>query len=203
MSALPPILDWMNHHGMKIFTHGEFNLNIFGIRMHPGKVNEFDDLLGVAYREMGSWVVRYWPITTDPGLYWLENPMNVDGTAILVPGQYRGAWTLGRHRGRYDALVQRKPVKVYRDRDGDGFINTDADSIQKGMFGINIHRAKQGASSSAVNKWSAGCQVFARAADFDEFMFLVGQSAPLYGSTFTYTLLESFGGVIGSLHDSP
>jgi len=188
----------MDRQGLKVFTNGEFNLNIFGIRMHPGKVNEFDDLLGVAYREMGNWVVRYWPITTDPGLYWLENPMNVDGTAILVPGQYRGAWTLGKHRGRYDALTQHKPVKVYRDRDRDGFIDTNPDSIQEGMFGINIHRAKQGASSSAVNRWSAGCQVFARAADFDEFMLLVEQSEPLWGKTFTYTLLESFAGVLKS-----
>ena len=199
MSTLPPVLDWMDRQGLKVFAQGEFNLNIFGIRMNPGKVNEFDDLLGVAYREMGNWVVRYWPITTDPGLYWLENPINVDGTAILVPGQYRGAWTLGKHRGRYDALVQRKPVRVYRDRGRDGFIDTDTDSIQDGLFGINIHRASQGSSSSAVNRWSAGCQVFARAGDFDEFMSLVEQSAPLYGSTFTYTLLESSAGVIQGL----
>ena len=44
---------------------------------------------------------------------------NVKGTAILVPGQYRGAYKIGFHKGKYKALVQAKPVKLYIDNDKD------------------------------------------------------------------------------------
>ena len=38
----------------------------------------------------------------------------------------------------------------------------------RNKYGINIHNA--GASSTQVDKWSAGCQVFSHSADFEEFM---------------------------------
>ena len=61
------------------------------------------------------WNRKIYPITTDPGFKSRTNPMNNSGCAILAPNQYRGCWTFGYHKGRYEALVQTKPVKVYRD----------------------------------------------------------------------------------------
>ena len=58
-----------------------------------------------------------------------------------------------------------------------------------GYFGINIHRSNPYTESYLVNKWSAGCQVFKRIADYDEFINLCQQSAALYGNAFTYTLV--------------
>ena len=71
-----------------------------------------------------KWEHYRWPITTDPGLYWLENPMNVDGTAILAPGQYRGAYRIGKHRDDYQAVVQTGgEVAVYRDDDRNALLD--------------------------------------------------------------------------------
>ena len=128
-----------------------------------------------------------WPATCDPGTYWLESPMRADGTAILIPGQYRSSWQLGLHKG-YEALVQCKPVKVWRDNNKDKIIDWGRSKAHKGMYGINIHKA--GAKSSRVDRWSAGCQVLSQAAHFADLMALAHKSAETYGDKFTYTLLE-------------
>ena len=57
----------------------------------------------------------------------------------------------------------------------------------EGMFGIHIHKA--GEASVQVDRWSAGCQVLARRADFLRMMELYDASAKLYGPRITYTLL--------------
>ena len=45
--------------------------------------------------------------TTLPGLYWLENPMNSKGCAILKEGQYKGVYEIDLHNGKYEAICQR------------------------------------------------------------------------------------------------
>ena len=42
-----------------------------------------------------------------------------------------------------------------------------------------------------MNNWSAGCQVFKKSSDFDEFMKLVDKQKKLYGNNFTYTLIDT------------
>ena len=119
-------------------------------------------------------------------------PINPKGTAVLVPGQYRGTWQLGKHQGKYEALVQRKPVKVYRDNSKDEVIdyNNIVTLVDEGYFGINIHRSNPYDQSYEINKWSAGCQVFKKVDDFNAFMDLCRDSAKVYGPKFTYTLIE-------------
>ena len=131
--------------------------------------------------------------TTDPGLHWEKNLLNKDGVAILVPGQYRGSHTIGIHQGKYEALKQQKPMKVYRDRNKDGDYDLIKESIQEGIFGINIHRAtsRKNGKSIQIDKWSAGCQVIAVNDDFKMLMELVHEAGRLYGKSFTYTLIES------------
>lgn len=167
-----------------------FDLNIFGIRSSNEVANKFDDFIGVFWRTGNEeWELHYWSATTDPGKYYLNNPMNVNGTAILVPGQYRKSHTIGLHRGQYSALVQRGTVKVFRDRDRDSILDFNPDSTQSGLFGINIHRANAYKKSTTVDKWSAGCQVFADPGNFDEFMDICYEARNIWGGTFTYTLL--------------
>lgn len=184
----PQLLDRMEALGHKVFEDGDYNLNIIGVRKKDGTPNQFDDWLCVVYKENGEWLIKTWGITTDPGTFWLGHPMKVNGTAILVPGQYRGSHKLGKHQGRYPALCQCKPVKVYRDSNMDEVHDMDPDTIEEGIFGINIHKA--GLASTEVNKWSAGCQVFARSNNFDDFMALCNKAAETWGDTFTYTLLR-------------
>ena len=174
----------------KFFESGDYNLNIIGIRNSDtgSKVtNVFDDLLTVSYKIGDVWHFKKWAATTDPGTKGVKEFHNAQGVARLVPGQYRGSHAIGLHQGKYEALKQAKPVKVYRDANKD--MTYDTKTITEGVYGINIHKA--GADSTYVENWSEGCQVFKKSADFDEFMLLVKKAATLHGNSFTYTLLES------------
>lgn len=167
-----------------------YDLNLFGIRSKNRRANRFDDLVGFMYLENGRWICYVFPATTDPGSYWLEEPGRVDGTAILVPGQYRGAYKVGTHKG-YAALQQQKPVKVYRDADRDEILDMDPATIQEGLFGINIHRAHATHASPLVNKWSAGCQVLADPIHFGFILATAKEAVSRWGNSLTYTLLEA------------
>mgnify|MGYP003629608765 CR=1 FL=1 len=186
----PYLLDKVADLGHAVFESGKYNLNIIGIRSSSPKSNKFDDRMCVVYKDDSGWVTRTWECTTDPGQYWLENPINVEGTAILVPGQYRGVYKIAKHQGKYHALCQRNGrVKVYRDNNRDDILDRDDESVMNGVFGINIHKA--GSHSTQVDKWSAGCQVFSNESDFDDFMDICRQQIKERGwRTFTYTLIE-------------
>ncbi len=166
-----------------------YNLNIFGIRCATD-TNFFDDLICVAYRSNHlETVVEVFQGTTDPGKYWLEHPMNKDGTAILVEGQYKGVYKIDKHRGKYNALCQRLgKVTVFRDNDKDTKHDLDPETEQTGYYGINIHKSNP--YVKYVDKYSAGCQVFRLEKHFDRFMLLAFKSAEIYGNSFTYTLFN-------------
>ncbi len=181
--------------GHKVFTRGSYNLNLIGVRSPSREANKFDDHIHVVYwDDEGELKHHRWRATTDPGTYWLEHPMRVEGTAILCAGQYRGVYKLGMHRGKYEALVQTGgKVKVYRDDDRDEVLDHDPESTAEGYFGINIHRSStRDGGSSRVDKWSAGCQVFADPDDFNDFINVIKlqmQHHPRW-TRFTYTLIE-------------
>ena len=169
------------------------NLNIIGVRnktVGDKITNKFDDTMYVAYKEAGVWKVKSYAITTDPGKHYMVfELLNPDGCAILVEGQYLNIYAIRKHRGLYDAVCQTYgAVKLYRDRDKDDTydftnIKTDPNS------GINIHKA--GADTLEIGKNSAGCQVFKREADFNDFMVICNTFKSLLGNKFTYTLINS------------
>ncbi len=180
---------WFNDNNNK-----GYDVNIVGIRNSEtdGKItNHFDDNLTISYKIDGEWKFHSWPATTDPGQYWMDHPMNSKGTAVLVPGQYRGSHKIRLHQGKYEALGQRKPVKVYRDNNLDDVYDTDEATITEGVYGINIHRSNPYDESYYVNKWSAGCQVFKKVDDFHEFMDICRKAREIHGNSFSYTLIES------------
>ena len=177
--------------GYVYFNKGKYNLNIIGVRRADTKVtNQFDDYILVEYIDMyGIKTREVFAATTDPGLSSITNPISSKGCAILAPGQYRSCWKLGYHKGKYEAIVQYKPVKVYRDNNKDKVYDFDSKTIEEGIFGINIHKA--GDNSTIVNGWSAGCQVLARRKDFDKLMKLAHyQISQGHGKLFTYTLIN-------------
>jgi len=172
-----------------------YDVNIVGIRnSSTGKkvTNVFDDYITISFKdEKGEWMFYQWAATTDPGkksmLEWRKMGIT-GGCARLVAGQYRTTWAIDKHQGKYDALCQRlDKVKVYRDTDLD--LEYDEDKITEGIYGINIHKA--GMDSTWVENWSAGCQVFKRVKDFDEFMKICKRAAKIHGNKFSYTLLNS------------
>lgn len=188
--SLDKIMEAVKAKGYKWFEDKDMQLNIVGVRNSDvgNKVtNAFDDRITVSYKKGGEWVYREWMNTTDPGTKGVKEYHNVNGVARLVPGQYIDSHGLGLHQGKYEALKQFKPVKVYRDANRDMLF--EETKIQEGVFGINIHKA--GADSTYVENWSEGCQVFKRAAEFEEFMKIVRESAKAGFKSFTYTLIES------------
>ena len=168
-----------------------FELNIVGVRNESTVPNRFDDEIHVFFKSISNlWIHYIFPATTDPGTYWLKNPMNLQGTAILSQGQYDDAYQVGLHRGKYYALVQRKPVTVLRDYDRNSTLDFQNGRPETGMFGVNIHYASVNGTTKTVDSYSAGCQVFANINDFNLFMQLCEKHRQLYGNSFTYTLID-------------
>ena len=170
----------------------DYDLNIVGVRNSDtgNKVtNVFDDKITVSYKLNGEWQFHEWNATTDPGKKGVMEYHNAAGVARLVEGQYRGSHSIGLHQGKYKALKQAKPVKVYRDPNRD--MTYDETKIAEGIFGINIHRSSATGTSTYVENWSEGCQVFSTVTDFDKFMALCEKASVIHGNSFTYTLIES------------
>lgn len=176
--------------GYELYTRTN-ELNIVGIRSASIIPNKFDDEIHVFYKAAPlKWVYHVYKATTDPGTFWLRNPMQPQGTAILAQGQYKGAYQIGLHQGKYKALIQCKPVTVMRDYDRDAKLDFYNGKKSKGIFGINVHRANSTGTTKSVDKNSAGCQVFADVKNFDAFMTLCEKHRSLYGNSFTYTLID-------------
>ena len=180
----------LKHKGFTLYTR-PYELNIVGLRSNSTAANRFDDQLHVFYRTSGiKWEYHVFRITTDPGTYWLKNPMQAQGTAILQQGQYKNAYVLGLHRGQYKALVQRKAVTIIRDYDRNAILDFNNGKTSTGLFGINIHRANASGKTKSIDKYSAGCQVFENAADFARFLALCEKHRGMYGNAFTYSLID-------------
>lgn len=171
-----------------------YDVNIVGVRNNSPSVadkvtNVFDDFITISFKdETGNWQFYCWNATTDPGKKGVMQFHNNKGVARLIPGQYRSVWSIDKHQGKYDALCQRNgDVEVWRDANKN--LTFEEVLVDKGVFGINIHKAGQ--DSTWVNDWSEGCQVFKRVKDFDEFMKICKKARKIHGNKFSYTLLES------------
>ena len=167
-------------------------LNIIGVRNSKAtSQDKFDDLLAYfIYDNNGKLVGRVVSGTTDPSTSFLKSPINLKGAAILKSGQYKDAYQIGLHRGKYEALVQRKPVTVIRDDDRNALINYFAPT-QTGLYGINIHKSTKGKNNEdIIGIDSAGCQVFRNIPDFMDMMRMAQTSRKNHGNSFTYTLID-------------
>ena len=194
--TLKQIESTLKEKGYKWFENGDYNLNIVGVRNSStkGKVtNKFDDCITLSYKVDGEWQFHCYECTTDPGTHWVEHPMLEIGVAILKPGQYRSSHKLRLHGGKYLALGQQKPVKVYRDNNRDNKYDLLEENVHEGIYGINIHRAtsRAGGKSTRVDRWSAGCQVIADNDDWHEFLDICQIAREQWGNSFTYTLIDS------------
>ncbi len=184
------MLDLMKEKGYKVYER-PYELNIVGVRKDSTEPNKFDDTLYVFWKDdKGAWEGKTYAITTDPGTYFLKNPINNLGAAILKEGQYVDAYKSGLHRGQYKALVQSKPVTVFRDYDRNAILDFNNGKEDTGLFGINIHKSGSKGDTQNVEKWSAGCQVFQNADSYNEFIKLTDKQLGLYGNKFTYTLVD-------------
>lgn len=192
---LSQVRNAINAKGYKWFEDTDnkgYDVNIVGVRnSSTGRkvTNVFDDLITISYKDdKGVWQYHEWMNTTEPGKKGVMQYHNPKGVARLIPGQYRGVWSIDKHQGKYEALCQRNgTVAIFRDNNKD--MNFDDITRDNGMFGINIHKAGQ--DSTWVENWSEGCQVFKRVKDFDAFMKICRIAAKIHGNKFSYTLIES------------
>lgn len=174
-----------------------YKLNIVGIRSANTQANSFDDeMLVFWYDDRGNLDWRVFQVSTDPGTYWLNNPIEALGAAILKGGQYIDAYTLidtNRFGFPTKEFYQQKSVTIVRDYNRNAVLDFYNGRETTGLYGINIHtgvnpHTKQ---SAEVGQWSAGCQVFAVWKEWQEMLQLAQKHIQHNGNTFTYTLLDS------------
>ena len=185
--------------GYKFFEYDRpYNINLIGIRSAQKQAGYFDDVIGITYAEkFGTIIERWFPATTDPGSYYLTNPLNSRGTLILLEGQYIGAFKVGIHGrtwkgGGYQALEQRADMFYVRDNNLDDildFQNVDQSKIISGNFKTNLHRAHKYKILEKIFRYSAGCTVLQDAKDLEFILEACNKSLEYYGNSFTYTLL--------------
>ena len=173
-------------------------LNIWGIRADTNVPNKFDDIVFVFWKtENGNWDSRKYYATTDTGTYYLNNPIESLGAALLKQGQYLDAYKRGlayRNGGLLPfpyELQQVKAVTIYRDYNRDAVLDFLNGRETTGIYGINIHvGANKGGKSLSVDNWSAGCQVLGDYNEYAEFDTLQLKHIALYGNIFSYTLID-------------
>jgi hypothetical protein len=158
--------------------------NLIGLRNYldvkKDYPNRFTDVLFLISPEKEKKVFRF-PATTVPGPFFMvnkfrnwylatgaKNTLNPEGLSILQPGVYD--YTIGKHKGQYEALIQKGPVTVERFQPVDdpkkaNFSTFSPGKIAKGNFGINIHRGLRDGVTPTVDSHSAGCIVLKDSGD--------------------------------------
>lgn len=168
-----PTINELKPQGLKLLAYYKSKgyriqaLNIVNIRnyspdldeVYTNKLDAWDGAR-VIFSDKGD-VLMSASCCTKSGKYYTDYPMNDDGAATVVPGQYIDCWQIGSHFKQYPALVQCDDVQVYRDFNKDG--KQIGDKIYTGLFGINNHTTSNYAngdySPDTVGRWSAGCSV--------------------------------------------
>jgi len=179
--------------------------NIVGIRnsmdVKNKYANRFTDLIALIGPEKTK-DVKIYAATTTPGIAFMFNPfrrwwiasalkdtISSNGLAILQPGVYD--YTIGKHKGKYEALVQSGSSTVGRidpveEASNLKFKTYSPSKKESGSFGINIHKA--GADTPSIDSWSAGCQVLKRSGDFTDLLQTLKSAGQ---NNFKYALINS------------
>lgn len=158
---------------------------LVGIRTDDRMSNTFDDFMVVVLQNQ---VMKVYPCSTTAGKHYIKNPITyggITGTAVLLEGQYaahnfvtsanwKSLWLGAPY------FQQTRPVTIYRDGNRDEVL--DRKITQKGLFGINIHRAGIG---SFIDNWSAGCQTVP-----DKYWYEICKHF-MNGEALNYTLIQS------------
>jgi hypothetical protein len=184
--------EYAKDNNYKIFEKDDqpYNFNLWAVRNKDKNSNKFNDIFIPWYKFQGKIYLYTFKFTTDAGSYYRKNPMNPLGCAYLPKGQYKSLFRSGKHRGKYEALIQNTAVAVYRDNDKDGKFNSlELETPQ--MIGLNLHHSGDWEDFlKKVDKYSATCQVFLRKYEFEFFMEMIKRAIKIWGDGFSYTLFE-------------
>lgn len=188
--TLADVKNIMAAKGYEIFTANGVP-NIVGIRSTERDGIDYDDTCFVWWTIDGKEEVHQYTITTNPGDYYLKNPIKgTNGTLILCPGQHKNCWQIGYHKGKQLAFVQTgAPVRVFRDANKDSKLDFDPKSIEIGYFGMNGHHGSLN-DVNVIGQWSAGCQVWRYSKAHQKMMKQVQENEKKYDfDKISYTLL--------------
>lgn len=180
----------------------DYNCFVFGLRSNiiDQSKDQFNDTLGVVYPIANRYYIYLCEGTTDPGVMELMSPSFIEairnGTAIVKEGQYRKVYKLGIHgTGNYKhlALLQQKPITIYRDSNRDKILDMKPIKTTEGIYGINLHGANiWNDIIDSIGRYSAGCQVIAKKTQYEIFFnILQKQLLKGLGDEFSYTLFKS------------
>jgi hypothetical protein len=138
----------------------------------PNKWN--DRRLVIQIKNRKPVFVGNWDATTEPGFFYVFNPLNPGGAARIAFGQYK-AWQVGVHNAGkpsgHPALVQRGEITVHRDFNKD--MKRTGDKTDVGSaFAVNQHKGFN-MPPGEIGKASAGCLVGRTNKGHEEFMALV------------------------------
>lgn len=191
------IIDYMQKKGYQIFED-TLNFNIVYIEgMNPNGTsnddapNQFNDIRTViAFENDEPIILGIWEGTTEPGKRYTLKPMNPKGAARIAFGQYE-AWQIGLHGNSepHEALIQVKPITVWRDLNKD-FIRP-GDKKDYGLFGINQHWGYD-LPRTDIGLASAGCLVGRTRQGHRDFMRLIKRDKRYQSNTkfiFTTTVI--------------
>lgn len=183
--------------GFKFFLN-ELSLNFIWERTSDEITNKFTDFLHIPYIEKGVKCIVTIPATTKPGIKGsTDSPVTVEGitgTAIIIPGQYEGAWEFRdtvKEFSKYPYFRQVGPVDYWRDGDKDLVVDHTQQQDDK-IFGTHWHKMSNNGTfgSGLINNWSLGC-MGSPEPEFKKILLLVRKSVDLYGTKFTGTIIES------------
>lgn len=192
---------------------------VFGIRAHTRDSDAWDDVLGVLWHEGRILHGLLAQGTTDPGRPGLLEPSNRAGTAIVLPGQHRGCWSVGRPQDRgnrahpYPCFRQVGRIAHIRDVDRDAVLDIGttgyaqdpqgwADAYTAITLGRQVHEeiiyadghhASSTRLADAVGPWSLACQVWRRLSDWEAAYGQVLAAVPAWGHRHSYCLLDEWG----------
>lgn len=187
------VIYYMKRQGYQVFI-GKGNYNIIYIegmgldgKPNDNKPNKFNDLRLVIEVINGKpRIINKWEATTEPGIYYTENPQDVMGAFRIKPGQYT-AWEIGYHWGNggdvQEGLVQIKPISGYRDlykrykREG---------KIYTGLYDINQHHGNN-LPLDDISFYGAGCLVGRTSAGHQEFMEIIKRDVRYKKHDFVFT----------------
>lgn len=139
----------------------------------------WDDVLGIIH---GQTVIAATG-TTKPGKSALaREDVNEDGVFILRPNFYPNSLQKGKHKGKYDCLVQfgTKIFEGWRDDDQDGLFDINA-VLWRNVRGLNFHSTRADKQVKRVGDFSEGCMVVEVWKEFQQMMEIVyGTDQALY-----------------------
>lgn len=181
------------------FRQNKMALNLGAIRANNSQSDRFDDLGWCAWTdEQNMPQIQFFWLTTDPGKYWLQNPMKEAGCAIMVPGQYKEVLGVGKHNGKYECFKQLGNMAYVRDNNKDLILDFSLyrDPIKRstnlfwGNVNSNVHRASEFHNVPFVGRYSAACQVVQNPNTFNKLIELRDLSVKAGFARFDYTLFE-------------